>query len=128
MEKNEKDLSGTSLTEVAGVSVSASDAATARRTDGEWRICEYGDESNPQCIIGTNGAFIANTLGGNDEANAEFIVRACNSHDELIGVAKWFLADHDAHAAEMMYPNEPSACWCSRCVVVRAIIAKAESK
>ena len=35
--------------------------------------------------IEVNGCSIANVWGKNNEANAEFIVRACNSHDELVG-------------------------------------------
>lgn len=49
---------------------------------------------------------IAQTLGENDEANAEFIVRACNSHNDLLTVCEELLCrlpcmpdNHDGNRA-----------------------------
>ena len=66
---------------------------TEKRTPGEWKrwvrndgVIIYGGELKP----GPNGSFIhthiARIIGDDEEAkaNAEFIVHACNLHEELV--------------------------------------------
>lgn len=49
-------------------------------------IREDDDPAEPQS---ENGGFdIAHLYGADAEANAEFIVRACNSHDQLVAALK----------------------------------------
>jgi len=77
-----------------------------KHTPGPWRI----DAPAGSVIIGPDEIDVALTFAGSgfreletDEANAEFIVRACNSHDELLAalqrVADWiFNIDGDCVA------------------------------
>ncbi len=61
------------------------DEEMAQHTPGPWSIWDEGSDSDPSYVIDAKErhSFIAKTLG-NDKANAEFIVRACNAHDELL--------------------------------------------
>lgn len=56
----------------------------------------WGDINNPE-YKGDN-PLIAEIYGGNDtkfgQANAEFIVRACNSHYELLDIIRDFISDY----------------------------------
>lgn len=46
-----------------------------RYTKGPWTV-EFGTENNPSCIIQSEKTYIAQTVGGNDEANARLIAAA----------------------------------------------------
>jgi len=68
-----------------------------KHTATPWRMGgKMGAPEDRFVVFGENGWAIAKILeAGNDaewqaevEANAKFIVRACNSHDELLTVAK----------------------------------------
>ena len=48
--------------------------------------------------------YVQNPAYANSEANAEFIVRACNSHDELVKALEYALADLEG----IMPEYEPS--------------------
>ena len=58
-----------------------------KHTELPWKT-EGGasDDSDPRWQIFSEKAelILAVTCGGNDQANGEFIVRACNSHDALV--------------------------------------------
>lgn len=41
-------------------------------------------KADPSQVIASADAFVAQTVGGNDIANAAFIVRAVNNHDRLV--------------------------------------------
>ena len=54
-------------------------------TSAPWHIQE--SDSEHFCLIGSNGnggIYIAKVQGPQNRANAKRIVRACNSHDELV--------------------------------------------
>jgi hypothetical protein len=59
----------------------------AKHTKLPW-ITEGGASDDPdprwQIVSETEQIILAVTCGGNDRANAEFITRACNSHDALV--------------------------------------------
>ena len=67
-----------------------------------------------QAVHTSNGAWTIRTMNGDPiaemwiipsgaaPANAAFIVRACNAHDDLLGKAKAMLVAVDSH-----FPNEP---------------------
>ena len=55
------------------------------------------------------------------EANVEFIIRACNSHDDLLAALVEMRRRHDTKAVAANF-NE---CGCDDCVAARAAIAKA---
>jgi hypothetical protein len=83
----------------------------AQHTPTPWQV-DSGDELAIQSVEG--GAQIATVLGPDDflcrdddddevfeeecEANAAFIVRACNAHDDLVAALKSALAYVDAEA------------------------------
>lgn len=50
----------------------------SERTPGRWVL------SGKQTIRTESGAWIGKTNWSNGAANAEFIVRACNAHDDLV--------------------------------------------
>jgi hypothetical protein len=50
---------------------------------------------------GEGGSFLIRCYSGTQEANAEFTVKACNHHDELVGLVtafKWWLTIIDTEA------------------------------
>jgi hypothetical protein len=58
---------------------------SAARTPGPWRICDDAD------VVDARGRYVATAHDATSDvgtaveyANAEFIVRACNSHDALL--------------------------------------------
>lgn len=91
----------------------------SKHTAGEWGIGPVMDESF--VIIEVGGTFVAQTVGGNDEANAEFIVRACNAHDDLLEALKAIVEDVTDEEHE---PHD----WSEHVVIrnARAAIARAE--
>lgn len=56
----------------------------AQHTPGDLEIYKHGTESDPSCVVAAGDILIAQTLGGNDEANAEYIIRAWKAHDKLV--------------------------------------------
>ena len=56
----------------------------AKHTKGQLTIHGHGTESNPSCVIGTENMFLFQTVGDNDEANAERLVKVWNAHDPLM--------------------------------------------
>jgi hypothetical protein len=76
----------------------------SKHTPTPWRVTEHerNDESIALCIHSDAMGMPICRLGGNIsqinvEANAEFIVRAVNSHDKLVEAAERLLATLDAH-------------------------------
>ena len=74
-------------------------AKQAQRTPGPWRVSMMPANPNPR-IIGADNALILVVSEGAafakpTEANAAFIVRACNSHDELLQLVKDAIEDAD---------------------------------
>jgi hypothetical protein len=63
-----------------------SPATTQARTPGRWHIDRQSPYS-PMCIKPYPGRIVCDIDGtdGEAEANAAFIVRACNAHQELVG-------------------------------------------
>jgi hypothetical protein len=61
-------------------------ATTQARTPGRWHIDRQSPHS-PICIKPYPGRIVCDIDGadGEAEANAAFIVRACNAHDDLVG-------------------------------------------
>ena len=78
-----------------------------------YAISEHGKAN---LIAGVFG----DVQGGDDiaQANAEFIVRACNAHDDLLAALKTVIANH--------CPND--RVFCGSCSAARDIIAKAEGR
>jgi hypothetical protein len=58
-------------------------------TDGPWRIWETPTDQNPQAVVSSASGFVAQTLGGNDVANATLIAAA----PELLEVLKQIVND-----------------------------------
>ncbi len=57
---------------------------TGKPTPGPWEIVAHGGDQNPQRIIGVRGGpMIANTLHGNDQANARLIAAAPELYEAL---------------------------------------------
>ena len=55
----------------------------AKHTKGQLTIYWHGTESNPRCILTADKSCLFQTVGGNDEANAERLVKVWNAHDRL---------------------------------------------
>ena len=56
-----------------------------KHTATPWKINSGGQ------VVTLDGAIVIANLyqtGGNAKANAEFIIQACNAHDELVGALK----------------------------------------
>lgn len=62
-----------------------------QHTPGEMTIWQHGTSDAPACVLAIGSELVAMTLGGNDEANAAFIVTACNSHDALVSVLRRYV-------------------------------------
>ena len=56
-------------------------------TPGPWKCWKKPTELDPSVVIATD-VFIFRTLGGNDEANAEFIIEAREAVPKLIAEIK----------------------------------------
>ena len=89
------------------------------RTPGPWSITGNGS------IWGVDDAVIyADGFGVHQHQNAEFIVRACNSHDALLKAAKHALSVAEMCADIMkLTPEEDTVI-----PVLKSAIAKAEGK
>ena len=105
----------------------------AEHAPGPWRVEDYALEDDGawfylDTIYDAEGHFVCHTSytqvwGGSDKytrANAEFIVRACNSHDELLAILELYLTQHKGASPT----NTP--CVCFICSSARAAIAKAK--
>jgi hypothetical protein len=59
-------------------------------TPTPWEIWKKPSESNPSVVIAQKegNKFITQTVGGNDEANAAFIVKAVNEREELLNLLR----------------------------------------
>ncbi len=88
----------------------------ATRTPGPWEAKRLLE---PQWVVETKNTFICLTLGGNDRANAAFIVRAVNAHDELLEACEAMLHRFDH------IETSPGDAACNR---ARNAIAKATGK
>ena len=71
--------------------------------------------------------------GGNEEANAEFIVRACNSYDELLAVCKKAVDGLNEYigewqAVQLIFCNEPIITLKNIITEIEQAIEKAEGK
>jgi hypothetical protein len=116
---------GADAAEVVTAEQGSSISATARHTEGPWEIFARGTNANPTCAIAkVQGPIVAQTVGGNDEANAEFIVRAVNSHDELLAALKEVERHHVSINAEA--GRDESRSMTLR--IVRNAIQKAEGR
>ena len=62
----------------------------AKHTPLPWTI--ERDEQGRPASIGHGHKLIAGLSGPCPEANAEFIVRACNCHDELLGALERYVS------------------------------------
>ena len=67
------------------------------------------DDPDPRWLIVSMTAetILAVTCGGNDQANAEFIVRACNSHEDLLKACEksWKLLQEVARMNIQPFPT-----------------------
>lgn len=93
----------------------------------------HGEASHYRAVIGSG-----DTLGGpvivdldfgygkpEDQANAEFIVRACNAHDDLLAALKAMLSEYgDVGDESILAEDEPN----HPVILAHAAIAKAEGK
>lgn len=108
-----------------------------KHTPGPWQARCNVDGAPPHVVVVYKDdqgrrvtAFVAtcSSMTLDNAANAEFIVRACNSHDDLLDVAKRKLADcRDSLgcASGELMPGE----YCSdECAALAAAIAKAEGR
>lgn len=97
-----------------------------KHTPGPWTA--NGDMVNTKkdCL------YVAKCAGDTDEqaeANAEFIVRACNCHDELVEACKEFLK-LEKFTSSLRTPD-PNGCWgdlCNAFAIAKSAISKAEGK
>lgn len=102
--------------------VDAQCAKQAQRTPGPWHL---GLKQAEQIIYDSHGWAICNCTvyhgheSAEPKANAAFIVRACNSHDDLLAAIKAVIALDSCTIA--MQRSDP------RAVALRAAIAKAEA-
>lgn len=63
-----------------------------KHTPGPYNFIKGLSEESPSAIVESKEQFICQTVAGNDEANAEFIVKACNSHYDLLEALKGTLS------------------------------------
>ena len=98
-----------------------------KHTDRPWKVRSRFDIVQDR---GNQGGDFVGTVRGNspylpasvkeqDEANAEFIVRAVNAHDELLSALNGLLCAHDSGTIRMM-PEHTAV------IAARSAIAKAE--
>lgn len=64
-----------------------------KHTPLPWHIKDQNVGGDKYHYIQQKGKFIGFVMGITDKADAEFIVRACNSHYELLEAAKAALGD-----------------------------------
>ena len=94
-------------------------------TPTPWLIDKFGNVK----MIGGRKNILVQGFGLNSEkesvSNSTFIVRACNSHDELLEACKWALDifDNDSHSGNKFFNGENSAI-----ARLKLAIAKAEGK
>lgn len=95
---------------------------SAAHTPGPWTVREQGD-ANSYALLTANGHWLISFLQNGElmtatqRANAEFIVRACNAHDELLSALQEMLAT--------VAGQYDSARHCRAVDAARAAIAKA---
>ena len=86
-------------------------------------------EPNPQQVITSKDGFVAQTLHANDYANAAFIVRACNAHDDLVAALERILRSFEADAEQVPFVSI-ATCWATNSQAIaqaRAALAKART-
>lgn len=97
-----------------------------------WRVDGCKGSIYQFDIVGPNGEDLAyaNESDGADEpsvypaqANADFIVRACNSHDELLAALKAYRA-----SCRKEWGAPTVQCECAQCQAADAAIANAEAR
>lgn len=75
--------------ETCGEPEKAQPLKPGEHTPGPWETeGNASDAPDPRWQIFNESIILAVTCGGNDQANAEYIVRACNSHKDLLGLVK----------------------------------------
>lgn len=99
---------------------------TVRRSRGVMGVSveRWAIDGPPQGLAGRWWVCTAESDEPTDEANAEFIVRACNSHDDLLAALKELLEDPDYQIAIGGNPRAVDAMLAR----ARAAIAKAEPR
>ena len=80
----------------------------SKHTPGPWHVGEVEEidpedsQENGINIMSAEGYYIAGVIGGFSdgvqEANAAFIVRACNAHDELVAALRAYVENDDIGA------------------------------
>ena len=95
------------------------------RTEGTWFV--YRD--NPNLICTAKNEIIADTYGTDfdtetDRANAAFIVRAVNSHEQLVAALRETLAEAVGRYEQIVGESPDESDWCLR---ARAALAAAEA-
>lgn len=90
-----------------------------RHTPGPWYHSKLGNNADQWAIIDNTGRTIGLSYHG--EANAEFIVRACNAHDDLLAVAR----DALTHSQLLGSGQQPLLSNSEMCELLGTAIAKA---
>lgn len=98
----------------------AQPAHSIERTSGPWQTADQTQSWPHKCrrIRDANGQFIAETIS---DANAAFIVRACNVHDELVAALA------DAVEAMQYATINGHRVFAERLAHARAALAKVQS-
>ena len=107
----------------------------AEHTPVPWRTRCWEE---PVWIIETEKGFVAQTVGSNDEANAAFIVRACNAHADLLAACKAAFkhicegcpseSGPCSQQPDDAYSESGQCCAAEAGNALRAAVAKAEGK
>ena len=82
----------------------------SKHTPGTWEMSKHGTPAyHPQFgVYAASASDHVIVTGKNAEADAEFIVRACNAHDELLAALKRTLARLKSHTASIETCDLPS--------------------
>lgn len=109
--------------------------ADTKHTQLPWKVSEVSGW--PSDICDADGELLATaypmTIGGEDagEANAAFIVRACNAHDQLVAALKLLCDTIDAHEIESLSCDRDGEKYCdclrSNAAAARAALTAAEA-
>lgn len=91
----------------------------AKRTAGPWRADDNGDGTH--CITAGRGADVADTRSASNEpANAKFIVRACNSYDDMLAALETEVAVYAGMDADKFAPATAARIKAMRRAVMKA--------
>lgn len=88
--------------------------------DTRWRV-----ESEYEHSVVNDGWVICNCYGPDAESNAKFIARACNHHDELVGICE-LLARND-HPTGCSYWKHSDTCDCG-VDAAKSLLSKLEAE